>query len=521
MPTIALRFPGGRYHATPWGSHVNEGAVEWPPSPWRLLRGLIATGYTKLQWKEALPEEAGELINTLSTVLPVYRLPPADGGHSRHFMPIRKGKEESRAKIFDTFYRVSPDCELLIHYPVTLGAAQTEVLSQLLNHLSYLGRAESWVEARLLEQDAEPGESWCRPNQSPPPGGDQVALIAPMSAAGYLEWKKESLVRAMERVQAESGKRPTKTQQKNLEALYPCDLVQCLCTDTAVLQKQAWSKPPGSRRVLYGRPTGVEIQRPVLQFGTAPKQDDDPTCILLALSGDNVSGSMRPLMYRCLPQAELLHRALIGRLKDSPSPAITGRNIHDGSPLQGHRHIRYIPFDLDGDGRMDHYLLHAAMGFDQSTREAIFSLRTTYAKGIERVVVSCCGTGSLGEVVEQLRDRYNRLPAALGTGTVWQSATPFISPLHIKPKRAKYNLVDQVRRSLRECGLPEPTVVTEIDNKKTEFLRFVRKRKQVDKAPPSTSPYRLRLEFPSPVSGPICLGYGSHFGLGLFEAVTR
>jgi len=43
MPLIELRFPAGRYHATPWGSHVNEGAVEWPPSPWRLLRALIAT----------------------------------------------------------------------------------------------------------------------------------------------------------------------------------------------------------------------------------------------------------------------------------------------------------------------------------------------------------------------------------------------------------------------------------------------------------------------------------------------
>ena len=24
MPTLQMRFPGGRYHATPWGHHVNE-----------------------------------------------------------------------------------------------------------------------------------------------------------------------------------------------------------------------------------------------------------------------------------------------------------------------------------------------------------------------------------------------------------------------------------------------------------------------------------------------------------------
>jgi CRISPR-associated protein Csb2 len=31
MPVIDLYFPASRLHATPWGRHVNEGAVEWPP----------------------------------------------------------------------------------------------------------------------------------------------------------------------------------------------------------------------------------------------------------------------------------------------------------------------------------------------------------------------------------------------------------------------------------------------------------------------------------------------------------
>ena len=39
MPvSVALTFPGGQFHATPWGHHVNEALPEWPPSPWRLLR---------------------------------------------------------------------------------------------------------------------------------------------------------------------------------------------------------------------------------------------------------------------------------------------------------------------------------------------------------------------------------------------------------------------------------------------------------------------------------------------------
>jgi CRISPR-associated protein Csb2 len=33
--------------------------------------------------------------------------------------------------------------------------------------------------------------------------------------------------------------------------------------------------------------------------------------------------------------------------------------------------------------------------------------------------------------------------------------------------------------------------------------------------------YDLRLTFAEPVSGPLCLGHSSHFGLGLFAAVPE
>ena len=52
MPiSVTIRFSAGRFHATPWGHHVNEGLPEWPPSPWRLLRALVAT------WKRKLADE--------------------------------------------------------------------------------------------------------------------------------------------------------------------------------------------------------------------------------------------------------------------------------------------------------------------------------------------------------------------------------------------------------------------------------------------------------------------------------
>ena len=80
MPTIILHFPAGRYHATPWGNHVNEGIIEWPPSPWRLLRALLATGYSKLGWPDdGPPLMARNLIEKLAGCLPCYYLPKAIG----------------------------------------------------------------------------------------------------------------------------------------------------------------------------------------------------------------------------------------------------------------------------------------------------------------------------------------------------------------------------------------------------------------------------------------------------------
>src|ERR1035441_5377863 len=102
MPVIELSFPAGRFHGTPWGRHVNEGAVEWPPSPWRLLRALIATWHLKAQ-DDILPEILKSLITSLAGVMPSYRLPEASLGHTRHFMPYIEGKNESKTKIFDAF----------------------------------------------------------------------------------------------------------------------------------------------------------------------------------------------------------------------------------------------------------------------------------------------------------------------------------------------------------------------------------------------------------------------------------
>ncbi|MCC6534733.1 MAG: type I-U CRISPR-associated protein Cas5/Cas6 [Burkholderiales bacterium] len=215
MVILLLRFPAGRYHATPWGHHVNEGLIEWPPSPWRLLRALLATGYSALHWPESgPPSTARSLILKLADALPHYRLPPASGAHSRHYMPLGvldKGRERTTL-VFDTWANVSGT--LAVCWDVSPDAAERDVLSQLARHLGYLGRSESWMEAELLDADAPIPEGEpcfpCSAAVAPGRGWEQISVLAVMPAASYDVWREAVRRRALDRIALlqEPGKLP-------------------------------------------------------------------------------------------------------------------------------------------------------------------------------------------------------------------------------------------------------------------------------------------------------------------------
>jgi CRISPR-associated protein Csb2 len=520
MPTIAIRFPAGRYHATPWGSHVNEGLVEWPPSPWRVLRALLATGFAKLGWL-SVPDEARRMVYELAQAVPSYRLPSGELAHTRHYMPIIEGRTQNTTKVLDTFVRLSPDDDLLIHYPIQLSPSSLAMLERLAPNLGYFGRAESWADGRLTA-DVPVDAHWCTPSQPnlpPPPdrpGGDQVSLIAPLAAIDYDCWRQQALARPSEN----EGKKPTKKQLEKLTAPYPADLLQCLLTDTAFHHKHGWSQPPGSRLVLYNRPPGMLEPRPARP---APRRAHvrPVQAALLALASDTVSGDLLPLMTRCLPQAELLHQALLSALGQDASacPAISGRDA-EGKPLQGHRHAHYMPMDLDEDGRMDHVLVYASMGLDAAAQAALAKVRRTWTKGSDKdIFVTFAGMGDLDLFRRKLRTRGGRSPAILGTTRAWSSLTPFVPPRHIKKSRCC--LEDQVRSELSSRGLPDPLTVEYLDREeivRRGLLRFVRLRRPGKPQPPRPNAFGLRLTFAQPVPGPIALGYAAHYGLGLFAA---
>ena len=89
MLAIAFTFPAGRYHATPWGRHVNEADVAWPPDLWRLSRTLIATWYRKLDGEFSRDQLHSLLASLAEAEPPSYRLPEnVIHAHTRHLSLI-------------------------------------------------------------------------------------------------------------------------------------------------------------------------------------------------------------------------------------------------------------------------------------------------------------------------------------------------------------------------------------------------------------------------------------------------
>src|SRR5262245_54662173 len=146
MTTIELGFPARRFHATPWGRHVNEGAVEWPPSPYRLLRSLYDAW--KRKHSDASDADVEGLLRALAAEAPQYRLPAVTTSHTRSYLNSNTFDPTEKSLIFDAFVAIRPEAKAYVSWPnVALTSGERNLLSRLLESLNYVGRSESWVSA--------------------------------------------------------------------------------------------------------------------------------------------------------------------------------------------------------------------------------------------------------------------------------------------------------------------------------------------------------------------------------------
>jgi CRISPR-associated protein Csb2 len=471
---------------------------------------LIATWHRKADHARYPEAVLQRLVESLAAAAPVYRLPPAIRAHSRHYMPQGKFKAGriDTTLVFDAFVRVHPDRDLVAAWPeVTLGETERDLLSALLRNLGFLGRAESWVEARLL--DDWDSDANCRPSElafDPDTGEafEPIRLAAPLDPTAYAVQRSETIA-----THGLKGSRLKRPQKRILETL-PERLLDALAVDTGALQQAGWSCPPAARFVTYQRPADCftpdkrsrsrHAGRP---FGTRA------TTVRLALSGKPLPPIERALRIGEIARKAAIHHA--ERVAETVPASLSGHGLPASNR---HGHAFYLPEDADGDGHIDHILIHAPDGLSGEAIAALDRIDALWERGGGRWRVLFEGAAApdaLGSIYTGIR-------------SVWQSATPYLCPWH---RKRGFGIGEQIARECDLRGWPEPTVDF-LENRRIEVrpgverrpVQFQRFRERRGLNQPDKFGHALRLVFPQPISGPVALGFGCHYGLGMFRPVA-
>jgi CRISPR-associated protein Csb2 len=475
MLAIEIKLLTGRFHATPWGHHVNEGVPEWPPSPWRFLRTLLALWYqhmdgAKLQLFEGLLSKL--------TALPAFYLPQATVGNTQHYIPA--GSKQSL--VFDTFTLIDKEKPLfMIWEGIDLSAEEEDLLSRLLSNLTYFGRAESWAEARIASQYPIAN---CFPLEGNKKDGELVRLLC-----------------------AENGQ----------------DLIKNLQFDTQDQRQQGVLDPEGSIWIDYLRPFdafSVTYRRqPVARKAKV-------NVVRFALYGKPLPRIVDALAVGEL--ARLSAMARYGRMNNgTQSPTLSGKD-EEGQALRDHQHAYYLPTDEDRDGTLDHLTVYSPRGFNISELDAVLSMRALNpGESKPTINLMLLGMASAQDITA--------LP--FSRSDTWTSITPFVLgrfPKYFRTGQPKlrengwqvdgpidqvhreWNLRRQLDPDLPEVLSVEPLAFCSLQKRKISWTSFRLWRKWGRGTKTPGLAYGFRLRFARPVHGPITLGYASHFGLGMF-----
>jgi CRISPR-associated protein Csb2 len=496
MLTLEFSFLTGRYHGTPWGRHVNEAAVDWPPDTWRLCRALTAIWYRKVDASEYPLQCLTGLLARLTAESPHYRLPEAVHFHTRHYMP---GKGNDKPLVFDAFAQVGREAALLMHWPeLDLPDEERDLLGILLERISYLGRAESWAESRVVP--GIEGEYNCRPllAAEPDPGMERITLWQPQRPDEYAVFRNQAL--------QDMEHRALKPQErKRLLKTLPESWHTALSLDTGELQAAGWSAPPAARQHAYQRPVGI-LSATAKRTATRrrPRLATPPTTARFALYGNPL-----PRITEAVRVGELARLAAMGcarRLMGERLPAsLSG---HGNLPGTNHRHAFYLPEDANGDGRIDHLLIHASGGFEPEACRTLAQLQKIWSRDGTEWTLLLEGLGGVTDIA-------STCSGLLSRDTRWVSVTPYLHPWYI---RRDYGLLDQLRKECAQRGLPRPLSIESMPDVRPRALEFRRHRSRQGLEQPDRRGCFLGIKFEEPVTGPLALGFGCHFGLGLFTA---
>ncbi|MGI8311642.1 type I-G CRISPR-associated protein Csb2 [Saccharopolyspora hattusasensis] len=424
IPTLSFRFPLGRYHATPWDHSANEGRLEWPPSPWRLLRALLAV------WHQRAPEIGTTtitgLLQTLAGTAPRYVLPNTTHGHTRHYMPgvdLDHQGREKRFLAFDNFLSLPKEPQadgpgaLLVTWDTELTDDQAKALAVLAQRMPYLGRADSICVAELLDTTPE-RDTWITPD----PGGE-LRLLAPA---------------------------PDVTPEQ-------------VEIDTRTMRKDRMVTPPGACWIGYTTP-GEQTRKPDRPVRHRPR----PTAVRFALE------SPAPLHFAdTLLITDTLRRAclsLYGKQHRNPDgtggqcPPLSGKDHADNISRNQHQHAHYLAYNSDTESPyLDTAVIWLPAGFDPDVLRAVTALRRLrprHSRSEERNQAADIRVAleHVGDIADATPETTTAAPV-----TTWRTLTPVCFRRHRKKETTEEFVTHELRAELAaELDLPTDDVITKI-----------------------------------------------------------
>lgn len=539
MFALSFQFFAGRYHSTPWGRHVNEGVPEWPPSPWRILRAIIAT------WKLKVDADEKDIRNLILSLLepPVFHLPPATVGHTRHYMPWDKGDKEnwhaSKTLIFDTFVAVPRESPVIAVWEnVSLDDRSLKLIKQIAENLSYFGRAESWCKAEVIEEG----------KLSVLKELGNYTVSKPLLAEESVLSSPKEIVNVLCADEGIDPKISLDELDKKGNNKHP------LLIRTSILRTQIKNlNPPMSRWIQYTR--SVDCFEPSKISHVVDRKEKKVNVVRFLLDSNAL-----PPVTESLKIADIARNTAIstyGGKSHKKTSVLSGKD-DDGNILLSNMHTFYLPSDEDRDGKLDHLTLYAPGGYDEAHQLALARMKKLYGYNLKNDVnLLLLGMFDLDQWPE------TRKIIPLSSSRTWKSFTPYILTRHPKitrtgqwkiqetpenveikvpencmPYATKEHLMleygvlpdlsgmqidgpaSQLLLSIDRLGLPQPSSIEpvpayEINGAMRQWITFKRYRRG-KQSPPSGNPYGFRLSFPEEVKGPVVLGHGCHYGLGIF-----
>jgi len=454
--TLVFRFPLGRYHATPWDRHVNEGAVEVPPSPWRLLRTLYAVWQTRCP---DLPEAVVHQLLSDLAIPPTFYVPPHAISHSRHYYPDAK---DGTDRTIDAFAVLGLDEQLAAQWPVELEPDRWDALHRIAESIPYFGRADS-ICTGTVETDWAP--------------------------VGHAIWKPLDVA---ERVDDYAETSSVLAPEVPL-------VVDTLVAKPAEVRRSGLRFPVGSRLVAYG------LDRPANAALTAvrPRSARSVTAVRFDLLQAALPPSTDAAVY-----TDLLRQAAIGQLGESAEGTMLGGRTSDNAPMKGGVHAHYLP--AFRDRRLAGLVVWVPGVLPEKELSALCDVRALYDYK-RRVQIRLSGIGALEQVAPEFVG-----PAR--TWRTVTPFTPSRYPKKNRDEWRSF-VENEIQRELQLRGCDATANVEFVDGPWTAFVRHrpsARQRGDKRQGQAHLPAEFLRLHFTRPVPGPLTLGRLSHFGLGLF-----